>query len=272
MPQGNVWLCGDVHGDLRTLQRALKQVPVLPQAVILLGDLDPPEPVGHWLAPIAAQRIDIWFIHGNHETDTDAAFLDMFHAPGAERNINGRVVDVAGLRIAGLGGVFREEVWYPPAPAHFANYDALYEHWLVRTPMSQRQALPALASLDERPVFSPRLRKHHSSIFPDVYHRLADQQADVLIVHEAPSCHPHGFVAIDLLAQAMGVHHVVHGHHHDALDYRSASEQLGFHALGVGLRGITTLAGDVIVAGELDDMRAQGRQGIREVAPDKSRR
>jgi predicted phosphodiesterase len=264
MPLGSVWLCGDVHGDLRTLERALKQASAPPCTLIFLGDLDPPKPVGGWLSAVTGSEIDSWFIHGNHETDSDAAFLNTFHVPDAERNIDGRVVEIAGLRVAGLGGVFREEVWYPPAAPHVANYDALYDHWLVRTPMHQRHALPALSSVDERPIFSPRLRKHRSSIFPDAYHRLADQEADVLIVHEAPSCHPHGFAAIDLLAQAMGVHHVVHGHHHDALDYRADSVRLGFRTLGVGLRGITTLAGDVIVAGELDSVRTRDRQRIDE--------
>jgi predicted phosphodiesterase len=255
-----IWLCGDVHGDLRTLRRALAQAAPLPQAIILVGDLDPPEPVGAWLSPVTDLGIDTWFIHGNHETDSDAVFLNMFHSPGAQRNFSGRVVELAGLRVAGLGGVFREEVWYPPTPPHFADYDALYDYWLPRTPRHQRAALPALAALDERPIFNQRLRKHHSSIFPDVYHRLADQSADVLIVHEAPSCHPNGFEAIDLLAQTMGVRWVVHGHHHDALDYRAHRKALGFEAIGVGFRGITTLAGEIIVSGEFDDRRANLRR------------
>src|SRR3546814_18719562 len=57
--------------------------------------------------------------------------------------------------------------------------------------------------------------KHLSTIFPQGYDRLAKEKADILVVHEAPSCHPHGFEAIDLLAQVMGVKRGFHGHNHD---------------------------------------------------------
>lgn len=256
---GHVWLCGDVHGNIRGLGRALANAASRPKAVILVGDLGPPEPVGSWLAPVRGLGIETWFIHGNHETDSNAVFLNMFHSPGSEQNLNGRVVDIGGLRFAGLGGVFREEIWYPPQTPRFSNYDAYYDHWMPKTPKFQRHALPELAALVGKPVFNERMRKHYSSIFPDVYHHLADQSADVLIVHEAPSCHPNGFAAIDLLAQTMGVRWVVHGHHHDALDYRSHRQALGFETIGVGLRGITTLAGEKILPGELDDRRAMLR-------------
>ena len=42
MQSDEMWLCGDVHGDLRTLRRALwDRSP--PKAIVLVGDLDPPE-------------------------------------------------------------------------------------------------------------------------------------------------------------------------------------------------------------------------------------
>ena len=257
-----IWLCGDAHGNRRPLDRALASASVLPRAIVLVGDLDPPEPIGEWLAPVTNLGIETWFIHGNHETDSDAVFLNMFHSPGSERNFNGQVIEVDGLRFAGLGGVFREEVWFPPASPNFDSYDEIHAHWLPRTPRHQRMARPAFAALSGKPIFNERMRKHHSTIFPDVYHRLADQRADVLIVHEAPSCHPNGFEAIDLLAQAMGARWVVHGHHHDALDYRPHRQALGFEAIGVGLRGITTLAGKVILPGERDQQRGRLRSAI----------
>lgn len=43
---------------------------------------------------------------------------------------------------------------------------------------------------------------HRSTIFPDDYERLLKQRADILVTHEAPSAHPHGFAAIDLLPAA----------------------------------------------------------------------
>jgi hypothetical protein len=100
--------------------------------------------------------------------------------------------------------------------------------------------------------------RQRSTIFPDVYHRLARGRADVLVAHEAPSCHPLGYEANDLLAAALGAEAMFHGHHHDRLDYTRTA--LGFAVQGVGLRGITDLAGNVINRGERDDEGATRRQ------------
>ena len=97
---------------------------------------------------------------------------------------------------------------------------------------------------------------HHSTIFPVEYAELAKQRAEILVTHEAPSAHPHGFAAIDELARSLGVSTSFHGHHHDRLDYSAERMWLGFNAFGVGLRGITNPNGRVIRAGELDDVQA----------------
>jgi hypothetical protein len=90
------------------------------------------------------------------------------------RNLHGRVAVVDGVRIAGLGGVFRGQVWTPPA-------DWLYEsakEFTARCGRSNRwrDGLP---------------RKHRSSIFPEDYFRLVSQRADILVTHEAPSTRIH---------------------------------------------------------------------------------
>jgi predicted phosphodiesterase len=248
----DIWFCGDVHGSLVRLVRALTAAPVRPRAVVLLGDLEPPVPLSEWLEPVHELVSQVCFIHGNHDTDSDASFRHVFHSSGASLSLHGCVHDVAGVRIAGLGGVFRSEIWYPPAAPAFATYTGFHEHWVPRTPRRQRDPLPALADLSGLPVFNQRLRKHHSSIFPGDYDSLAAEHADVLVVHEAPSCHPNGFEAIDQLASALGARLVVHGHHHDALDYRGSLAALGFQAMGVGLRGVTAGDGRRVVPGELD--------------------
>lgn len=249
MDRPDIWFCGDVHGDLRKLRRSVTEAADKPRALILLGDLDPPEPVGQWLAPLAEEGTEVWFIHGNHETDNDLLYANMFMSPGTERNLDGRVVEICGLRIAGLGGIFREQAWYPPAAPSFERYTVMAEHLLGQMPKRLRGG----SSPRQAPVTdvarSGRLRKHRSSIFPDVYHRLADSTADILVVHEAPSCHPYGFEAIDLLAQAMGARWVVHGHHHDSLDYSAHRERMRFSAIGVEFRGVTTLENRVIRGG-----------------------
>jgi hypothetical protein len=111
-------------------------------------------------------------------------------------------------------------------------------------------------------IFSPLARwrggphrRHWSSIYPSVVDELAALHADILITHEAPSCHPNGFALIDDLALALGVKAVFHGHHRDRLDYSKQWERMGFRAFGVGLRGITDQEGVPIVPGDLDYAR-----------------
>ncbi|CAN5243573.1 hypothetical protein BH10PSE16_BH10PSE16_42600 [soil metagenome] len=82
---------------------------------------------------------------------------------------------------------------------------------------------------------------------------LAKERAEVLVTHEAPSAHPHGFVAIDELARRLGAGRSFHGHRHDSLDYSSSWDALGVQARGVGFRGIMDLEGRVIRAGDYDD-------------------
>jgi hypothetical protein len=97
--------------------------------------------------------------------------------------------------------------------------------------------------------------RHHSTIFSDEFYDLAKERADVLVTHEAPSCHPNGFQALNELGRSLGVKASFHGHHHDALDYSSCWERMGFRAYGVGLRGLTRLDGEIVVPGEEDEHR-----------------
>ncbi|KAF0225737.1 MAG: hypothetical protein FD176_184 [Rhodospirillaceae bacterium] len=89
------------------------------------------------------------------------------------------------------------------------------------------------------------------SIWPEDYERLAQQQADILVTHEAPSNHPHGFIEIDQLAEAMGAKLIVHGHHHR--DYQTALPS-GIRVIGVGLAGVATEDGKILLP---DRRRAQ---------------
>ena len=227
-----------------------------PDAVIFLGDIEPAHPFEAEIAPLVAAGIDVRWIRGNHDTDSRTAWDKLSGA--MDRNLDGRVVEVAGVRIAGLGGIFRDEIWYPdPANAlgaapHFASYET-YCAALAGRPQARSRAPvspdddPAAAAIRE----NKRL-KHHSTIFWDTYEQLWEQTADILVTHEAPSCHPHGFAAIDELAQAMQVKAVFHGHHHDCLDYRAWDDKLGFRAYGVGFRGITDETGQIVLAGDFD--------------------
>lgn len=91
---------------------------------------------------------------------------------------------------------------------------------------------------------------YHGYIYPDDVDRLAQQQADVLVLHEAPSCHPYGFAVLDDLARRMGVKRVFHGHHHDdrSDDYRQHWARMGFETYAVGACGIRNHQGAEVLA------------------------
>lgn len=238
----HIFFAGDTHGHFEHIIQAVQEH--RPAAVVFLGDMQPQRPLEQELQPILALT-EVWWIYGNHDTDSDADYDRLFGSTLADRNLHGRVVEIAGVRIAGLGGIFRGQVWAPPGPIVFETP----EDYASRCGKGNlwRGGLP---------------RKHRSSIFPAHYFDLVGQQAEILVTHEAPSSHPHGFDAIDELARSLGAGRLFHGHHHDRLDYSAHQERLGFEAFGVGLRGITDQAGRVIVAGDLDEAR-QYRQGAK---------
>ncbi|WP_382164072.1 metallophosphoesterase [Hydrogenophaga sp. ANAO-22] len=236
-----ILFCGDPHGQFNHILLAAEETQA--QAVVLLGDLEAPAPLSELLAPI---REITWLIHGNHDTDAETSFRHLWLDEMGARNLDGQVVTLpGGLRVAGLGGVFREAVWHPD-------------------PGSKLQGKPVFASAKEHAARTPRQdrcegrqhRRHWSSIYPDVVDQLAGMRADVLVTHEAPGYHPYGFEILDTLAQQMGVKKLVHGHQHDRQDSSGRWEQQGFQSFGVGFRGITglTAAGEMVVIrpGEFD--------------------
>lgn len=231
---GQIFFVGDTHGHFGHVIHAVQELH--PTAVIFLGDLQARRPLDQELKPILGLT-DIWFIHGNHDTDSDHDYDNLFGSELAGRSLHGRVVEIAGVRVAGLGGVFRGQVWMPPGeaqhetPGAYIAFCGKGNRW--------RGGLP---------------RKHRSSIFPIDYARLAEERAEMLVTHEAPTCHPHGFGAIDELARSLGISRLFHGHHHDRLDYTAHRDRLGFEAFGVGFCGITDQTGRVVVTGKFDEL------------------
>lgn len=227
-----IFFCGDVHGHFRHIIEAVQEH--APAAVVLLGDVQAQKPLERELAEIM-DKTEVWFIHGNHDTDSIADYDNLFGSQLADKNLDGRVVEIAGVRIAGLGGIFRGQVWRPPEP-----WGALSSTDYTRT------AGRANRWRDGLPL------KHRSTIFRDTYDQLAKLNTDVLVTHEAPSVHPHGFKAIEELAESMCVATTFHGHHHDSIDYSEHWDRLGHRAFGVGFCGITALDGTVIRIGDYD--------------------
>lgn len=256
-----IWFLGDVHGHFEHIERAIDAATVKPMAVVFLGDLEAPIPLPECCAGIAASGVDWFWIIGNHDTDSAENFAYLSDPMSMDRNIDGKVVVIDGLRVAGLGGVFRGEVWHPelhggePFHRNPVSYErAIWSNRNMKQRLSKIDLLRRDVSAHGRSGTSQmdqarigKLLRYRSTIWPDNYHALAKQRADILVTHEAPSCHCHGFIEIDRLAKVMGVRQVFHGHHHDALDYSAHWYSLGFQAFGIGFCGISDQNGDVIV-------------------------
>lgn len=255
---------GDNHGHFTHIIKAVHRHS--PAAIILLGDIEAQRPLEQELGEIM-DLTEVWWIPGNHDTDSRKNHDNLFGSALADRNLHGRVVEIAGLKVAGLGGVFRGEIWYPDpqeAPVHYESYP---DYQRKSEPgrihdAAERRACPQGAHRAMRQGESAELKVHGkllthlSSIFYADWLELYGQRADILVTHEAPSCHPHGFRVIDELARALRVKASFHGHQHDRLNYQPLWEGLRFQAHGVGFCGITDHFGGLVRVGNFDEVRA----------------
>lgn len=227
LPQ--IFFCGDPHGCFDQINEAARLYE--PDALVILGDMQAYAPLEEILEEALAYA-PVWWIPGNHDSDSDETYDHLWRSGLAAHNLHGRVANVAGLRIAGLGGVFRGQVWMPDeapnyfCPATFIRRVGLGNVW--------RGGLP---------------RRHRTTIFPSVYQSLMHQRADILVTHEAPSCHRKGFAAIDELAESLGVSRLFHGHQHEERTY---GRQHGILMQGVGYRGVTSITGEIVIPAQLD--------------------
>ncbi len=202
---------GDPHRNLAPILRACAVYP--PGTLILLGDCDLAEPLAQAFAPAIWRGWDIRWILGNHDTETEAAYDNLTTAPG---DLGLRVTTLGRLRIAGLPGVFKPRVWHPTeGPPSFQTRTAF-----------QAALRPGEAWRDGLPLF------HRDTIFPEDFQQLSALRYDILVTHEAPSSHPHGFAVIDALAATCGARLIVHGHHHQSYE---ALLPNGIRVRGLGL-------------------------------------
>ena len=186
---------GDPHRNFTPILRACAGLPA--GTLVLLGDCDLPAPLAEVMAPVLDAGWDVRWILGNHDTESAAAYD---HLTSASGDLGLQVSQIGDLRIAGLPGVFRPRVWVPlpgEGPASF------------QTRADFRAALrPGEAWRGGLPLW------HRDTIFPEDFDRLSAERFDILVAHEAPSSHPHGYGAIDDLAARCGAALIVHGHHH----------------------------------------------------------
>ncbi len=267
----SIWFLGDVHAEFGHIYRALEAAAVRPVAVVFVGDIESPTPFDEVIERIESYSTVAYWIIGNHDTDSESNYRHLQSPLVQARCIDGRVVEIAGQRIGGLGGIFWGEIWRPiessngrVAPPNYESYVDYAKNLRQKQGLQRRlskldvvraQAIPEHIRNLVDETKNGKLRTHQSSIFPDTVTYLAKLKANILACHEAPSCHPHGFNAIDELARRMGAKTVFHGHHHDCLYYSRFEAGMKFRTYGVGLRGISDQNGKVIVAGALDHHR-----------------
>lgn len=251
-----ILMFGDVHSDFRHVLPVVQAEK--PTAIIFLGDIQAQRPLEQELAEVM-DITEVYFIPGNHDTDSKADYDNLFGSALADRNLHGRIVEIDGLCVAGLGGIFREATWYPQVDAEaevkYSSYEALIDAEMQAEKWKEFRRLKALGQ-EPTGLPSPQLvgkaLLHKSTIFHDEWLKLYGQRADILVTHEAPSCHPYGFVAIDVLAQSMKVKYTFHGHLHDRQNYSTHENRLGFSPHGVGLRGVSDMYGGMIFEGAHD--------------------
>jgi len=215
---GRIAFFGDPHGDFSVFHHAVANE--RPDVAIFLGDLGLERPLEEEVADFLTQGDDVWWIFGNHDTDHANWYDRLFASKMADKNLSGRVVDFDGVRVAGLGGVFRKKVWFPKEGNEKPAFETRAEFNTVNRHHRWRSHLPL---------------RHRSTIFPEDFEVLSKSRADILVTHEAPSNHQHGFMAIDQLAEQMGVRMIVHGHHHKAYEDTSSS---GISVVGVQKAGM----------------------------------
>ena len=217
-----ILFAGDPHGNFNPLITAVHQHK--PEAVVLLGDYDLAVPLDHSLQEIVGLT-EIWWIAGNHDFETPDKHHNLFHSALADNGLHLKVTNVAGLRIAGLGGIFLGRVWYPPQAPKWATK----QHYIDAQHSHLKSGVMPL--------------KYQCAIWHDEFHALAQLKADILVTHEAPGSHKHGFSIIGELASAMGVKHIFHGHLHE--NYAKTIKH-NIQVFGVANAAVADLTGNTI--------------------------
>lgn len=117
---------GDIHQQWQQVERGLAALDELPRAAILLGDMECDQPLDRLTAPLLDCRIAVRWIFGNHDNDGGPEmWANLVEPPRNPRTapgaLHGKVVEIAGLRVAGLGGTFRPRIWQPPDPPRLSR-------------------------------------------------------------------------------------------------------------------------------------------------------
>jgi predicted phosphodiesterase len=226
-PNHRILFAGDPHGDFSSLISAVHDY--RPEAVVLLGDYDLEMPLEIYLQDIV-NLTEVWWIAGNHDFLSPSHYKNLFFSGLAEKDLHLKVTEIAGLRIAGLSGIFLGRVWYPP-----------------RAPIWKDKQQFLQAHKNPRQIKTISL-KYRSAIWHNEFEALKALKADILVSHEAPGFHKHGFFAISDLAAAMGVKYVFHGHLHE--NYAGIIKN-NIQVFGVADKSVADLVGNTLKNGSL---------------------
>lgn len=239
-----LWFAGDVHNGFDYVEESLRGAAELsdkPWWIVFLGDLDLQDKS---FAEVVKRLKDIQpsikvaYIYGNHDGDTHEKW-ELLKDCGDAVALHGVAVDLDGIRVAGIGGNFLGRVWMPPNPPVFANRDEAY------------------SSRPKHHTPRPSLR---SAIYFDEVKALQRNRTHILVTHEAPSCHYHGWEVFDETARVMGAYRLFHGHTHDDMSeqYAFSRERLGFDARSVPFRAIKNGLGEMVHHGSMYERAANG--------------
>ncbi|WP_158269852.1 metallophosphoesterase [Desulfonatronum sp. SC1] len=203
-------LVADPHGDYSQI---LAHGPRA-KRIIIAGDLEPPDDLRTILGPLADKT---WYILGNHDAEKPEQLARLESM--SERCLHRKVVRIGDLRVAGLNGVFNGKILNASGVDRIEDMEDLSVCIPTREAWLQKRRLGM---------------EHVTAIFKEDLEAMAEMEADVLILHEAPECHPNGFQMLGDLARYMGVRLVLHGHHHE--HYEGWIEG-GIKVLGLGTPG-----------------------------------
>jgi Calcineurin-like phosphoesterase len=221
-----ILFAGDPHRNFSPIVRFCLARP--PGTLILVGDLDCQRPFTDIFAEAMRAGWRVRWILGNHDCETETSY-DNLVGDYPAGDLGFRVEEIDGVRVAGLPGVFKPSIWYPRCDDGSGRID----------PLRHRSREAFLAAPATTPWRGGLPLWHRDSIFPEDIDQLSGRRFDVLVAHEAPSCHRHGFAAIDQLAAAAGARLIVHGHHHESY---TATSTDGIKVRGLGLAELWEMA------------------------------
>ncbi len=219
MLENKILFAGDPHGCFKNIISAVQEYS--PDAIVLLGDFNLKAPIEHYLESIL-DKTKIYWIPGNHDFDSVAEYEYLFYSSLADYNLHLKVVEIAGVRIAGLGGIFAGRIWKPGEPPKWESK----QHWLDCMPSNIKKI---------------SLKMDNAIWFHEFEIMKKKVRADILVTHEAPSSYCYGFQVIDDLAAAIGAKKIFHGHHHT---YYKEILSNGISVTGTALGGVVNLLGE----------------------------